>query len=586
MKRFLPLLLALALLPLPALAEDASAPVRSAMADLTEVFGYTQEEAEAFTFNVTETDTTWEIEYYDPDHPTWVYTSSTNKETGQYISATTPFKGPDYVRYPGESAVRDGLRTARENGWFTDLSEENRTAFLAWMEQWGVHANDTLNNGLARGTLTGAQALQAFFASCYGDTGTWTDALTEWYQTELASYGWTAEDASAVTAATPVTGINRYESKTRMSNWPVTVTEFADEVPDELSQVLALPVLAGYTCLCGAYTAKQGSETYVPTDTGLLVLEKDGTRFLVAILRVSGTDDWSVQPVGEKALLSGRSLYITYNAMQSEYTLTYPVSDTENESFSVTPLYYDDNEYSLLLRLESYRRTNTATGESVLIAATDDNEWYHVTTTDAAGTTAEEQITRLVPPFLEFTDADAFPKTAEECRADTAYTLPDTYGVSCTVHLRQKTSSRSADLGTYNYGTLLEVLGTEAGDPYPWYHVRIGSVDGYMSSLYVDYEGSACSMRPLEHYPALTVAKTTKSVNLKNGTGWFDGTVATLPAGTKMHVLAEIDGWYHVMIPQSGDPGWLMDVNGTDGYLKQSDVVTAATSLQLDWLGE
>ena len=145
MKRFLLLLLALAVLPFAAFAADASEPVSSAMANLTEVFGYTLEEAEAFAFDITENDTAWTVAYYEPGHPTWVYTLIVDKATGRGVSGDTPFKGPDYVKYPGENAVRGGLRAARENGWFADLSAENRAAFLQWMEQWGgVRANDML----------------------------------------------------------------------------------------------------------------------------------------------------------------------------------------------------------------------------------------------------------------------------------------------------------------------------------------------------------------------------------------------------------------------------------------------------------
>jgi len=592
MKRLFLLLLVLAVLPFAALAADASAPVGGAMADLTEVFGYTQEEAEAFTFDVTETDTTWEVAYYDPDHPTWVYTSVTDKETGRYISAATPFKGPDYARYPGESAVRDGLRAARENGRFTDLSAESRAAFLAWMEQWGVHANDALRDGLETGTITGAQAVHAYFMSCYGDPSGWPDALLEWEAEELNSYDFPAEDAQAAVAEalpTPVAGIHRYEGAAKGGGRAVAVTEFSGETPEDLQQALAHPMLAGWTCVCGAYYAVETPGVYLPAGMGLLALEKDGGRMLVSLYRAPEAEDWTVLPVGEAALLSGRTLCITYDAGDSEFTLSYPVSDTECESFIVYAQYGEG--YGPLFRLEEYRHVNTATGESTSItvagglpSAENTDMWYHVVSTDAAGSTTEEQHTVLMPRYLEFIDADAFPKTAEACRTAVGYTVPDGCAVACGAHLRKQTSSHSADLGTYETGVLMEVLGTEAGDPYPWYHVRIGSAEGYMSGLYVDTPGSDCSMQPLRQNQPLRVAKATKSVKLKTSAHWLSGTVATLPAGTKMHILAETGSWLHVMIPQGGEPGWLMDTQGTDGYLKKSAVVTAATSLQLDWL--
>ena len=386
----------------------------------------------------------------------------------------------------------------------------------------------------------------------------------------------------------------RYESTSGFEPYLVSITEFTDVIPTELTQALSHPMLAGWTCICGAFRtlpaeAYDPEDLYYYADTGLLVLEKDGARTLVSLFRLPGTETWTVRPVGKSALLSGRTLYISYDSDQNVYALVYPLSDTETESFRVRAIVTQDS--NLLFRLEDYRYANAATGESVLIAAADgrqnaadDGNWYHITTTAADGKTAQEQITVLIPPYLDYTDADAFPKTAEACRADTGYILPDGFGISCSVHLRAKTSSRSADLGTYQYGTLLEVLGKEAGDPYAWYHVRIGSAEGYMCGLYVDYQDSDCVMKPLQKYTPLPVAKAKKSIQLKKGTGLFDGAVTTLPEGTKMHVLAESGNWLHVMVPQNGEPGWLMDIYGTDGYVKAGDVVTAATSQQLDWL--
>ena len=57
-------------------------------------------------------------------------------------------------------------------------------------------------------------------------------------------------------------------------------------------------------------------------------------------------------------------------------------------------------------------------------------------------------------------------------------------------------------------------------------------------------------MKPLQKYTPLPVAKAKKSIQLKKGTGLFDGAVTTLPEGTKMHVLAESGNWLHVMVPQ------------------------------------
>lgn len=71
---------------------------------------------------------------------------------------------------------------------------------------------------------------------------------------------------------------------------------------------------------------------------------------------------------------------------------------------------------------------------------------------------------------------------------------------------------------------------------------------------------------------------------LKAGTGWLDKTLATLPAGTRLRVLAERGDWLHVTVAD-GPMGWLALTDGLeDGYVKAADVLIAATEAQLDWL--
>ena len=60
--------------------------------------------------------------------------------------------------------------------------------------------------------------------------------------------------------------------------------------------------------------------------------------------------------------------------------------------------------------------------------------------------------------------------------------------------------------------------------------------------------------------------------------------LATLPAGTRLRVLAERGDWLHVTVAD-GPMGWLALTDGLeDGYVKAADVLIAATEAQLDWL--
>ena len=84
------------------------------------------------------------------------------------------------------------------------------------------------------------------------------------------------------------------------------------------------------------------------------------------------------------------------------------------------------------------------------------------------------------------------------------------------------------------------------------------------------------------HLSALPVVEAQKEIPLKKGTGLFDGTVQTLPAGTKMHVIIENDDWLYVDVPQ-GEIGFLMDVEGNFGYVRKTDVTFLPAIPGLDW---
>ena len=98
-----------------------------------------------------------------------------------------------------------------------------------------------------------------------------------------------------------------------------------------------------------------------------------------------------------------------------------------------------------------------------------------------------------------------------------------------------------------------------------------------MVDTYV-YEGQSHSAQ----LNALPAAEARKEIPLKKGTGLFDGTVQTLPAGTKMHVIIENDDWLYVDVPQ-GEIGFLMDADGAFGYVRKAEVTFLPIIPGLDW---
>ena len=153
---------------------------------MTEVYGYTQEEADTlFDFSFAWQGETLSAAVWVREHPNWVYTWELAPAEKECLSSDTPFKN-GYVYYPGEATVRDGLRAALDNGWLTRWQREDQTAFLQWMQEWGPTMTGALQSGLETGGLTASQAVTEYFRSCFGDESTWTQPTQEWHDEIIA----------------------------------------------------------------------------------------------------------------------------------------------------------------------------------------------------------------------------------------------------------------------------------------------------------------------------------------------------------------------------------------------------------------
>ena len=267
-------------------------------------------------------------------------------------------------------------------------------------------------------------------------------------------------------------------------------------------------------------------------------------------------------------------------------TICYPISDTEQESFQcgIRFLMTAGNDKKPICELLEYRYTNLAGNENFVVDSGTNGAytgWYSVTTIkDGKQTVA--QYPALAPSYMEYIDASAFPRTGEACKTAAAESpaIPEGYGLSMYVHLRADTSSHSTDLGTYLRGTLVEILDTLPGTAFPWYKVRVGNVEGYMSSNYVEYFDNLRSM-PINAAPCY--AKLRGNTALKEKTNGFSGTVADLPKGAVVRVLADAGNWLHVSIPNC-ENNWRMQPDEVAGYVKKNAVVMGFSTLQLDWL--
>lgn len=139
------------------------------------------------------------------------------------------------------------------------------------------------------------------------------------------------------------------------------------------------------------------------------------------------------------------------------------------------------------------------------------------------------------------------------------------------VNLRKYPTTNSQSLCKIRNGVLVHVLGEEEGWDTPWYHVRMGEVEGFVSGTYLTPTDSDDFTRYLTT-GSLTVARALGACALRE-TAEEGGTGTDIAANTLMHVLADTeDGWLYVMIPQ-GDIGWELDLDGASGYVRASEVV-------------
>ena len=136
-------------------------------------------------------------------------------------------------------------------------------------------------------------------------------------------------------------------------------------------------------------------------------------------------------------------------------------------------------------------------------------------------------------------------------------------------NLRAEPTGKSKSFGVADDAAIAVDLGGRVeGSGRPWYHVRLGHVEGWVDSYYA--QGI-----PGVPITPLRVGKTLSDGVLREVP---EGEVrAPIAAGTLFHVLAETeDGWLLVSVP-NGELGWEMDVNGQTGYLHQNEVVTGSS---------
>lgn len=537
---------------------------------LTEVFGYSSEDAEAFCFEQTEQDGIATVRYWHPDFPDWMYTSQFSLTDGQVLSSVTPF-GSSYSGYPGENSVRYILTLVQKENLLTNWNKSARQRFGEIMEQDGFAPNADLEKGLLSATYTAQEALEDFFVSCYGNAEQWPEAVTEWYQWFLNTYQLTSTQP-----AETAEGVTRYRVE---DEHPRVLTEFYHATPPELVDVLKHPMLEGWTVISGATIAfdHQEDADAVLAGEGMIALGQNEKRILCAINRQE--DEWHVTPISRTALPDGCDPIITRKDPMSVLHANRFLIAWENDLYQdvvmeVWPV-IRNNEMTAFLH--SCRFTDAST--KIQYQMRESTDIIVLTTIDPETQTEKAQNLNnyTLPILLPYLDITTMLEAAKDPASVEAMVFSEEIIVCSGVHLRKEATTHSKDQGILMAGTLATKLGTQKGKDAPWYHVKIGLLEGYVSGVYVDE--IPCYGRT----SSLPVAITTEDATLVENTGLFAPKVAEVSSGTSMHIIMEQGNWYYVCIPQTQPAGMWMDPDGTYGYIKADQVQIGSSLLQLEW---
>lgn len=183
--------------PMSALKEDTElyAQAQHALSSLTEVYGYSYEDASRFVFALAQKDGETYCVYHDPEMPNFDYVCNIKEPT----QARTPFQSQQ-GSHNGEGGFRYFWDMAEENGWLIDWQEPQRAAFLetALNEALCNIPFDTdMQQRILNGQLIPAQAVQAAFEVYYGDPSGWSEPLTAWRDYTLLRFGLAAQPVPA-----------------------------------------------------------------------------------------------------------------------------------------------------------------------------------------------------------------------------------------------------------------------------------------------------------------------------------------------------------------------------------------------------
>jgi len=177
-----------------------------------------------------------------------------------------------------------------------------------------------------------------------------------------------------------------------------------------------------------------------------------------------------------------------------------------------------------------------------------------------------------IPDRLAAWNADALPRTLESLREfEQPYPmkLGNDEAYITSVNLRESATGKSKTWGEYT--AKVRILGQKPGNDAPWYNVRVGNLEGWVSGVYV-YGPDTSVRAKLYTTPVMVhpVGRTKIHTPLLDAHG--GNAIMQLNADSYVHVLGERDGYLHVIVPRK-ELNWQTDWDGTYGFVRREDII-------------
>jgi len=329
---------------------------------------------------------------------------------------------------------------------------------------------------------------------------------------------------------------------------------FGADAPDFIRQMLSENGYADASVVCGALIEREGyDERNAPNEvsTAFLITERGGQRELTGIQWAIGTSNVHMESYGScgldlddavsiNAIIDGSSPINRRFALRLKDGSVWEFLSTYQSSWRFYQYIGPDG---FVCRLNS-GRMNT------------DSHYFYVPCSAWLG---------------NWPDLSRFPTSDEEA-SDFMGQCWAGVNDRCLVwgaNLRTKPTGSARSLGQYHVA-LAEVLEEKPGKQLPWYHVRIGNAEGWISGPYVvsptDQEGFAFNgSLGIPWAQAQTDCPLYAAMSDKNA-------LMILPPQTFMQVLAYTeDGWAHVLVTDRPQDFSLAAL-GTYGYVRLDSI--------------